>query len=188
MLKRYFELFEDVHAPGRWYLDTPIDALGQEIWTWLFRRGEPATFAEPLRIPHLRPGNPLDFSLAGATVPVIHERVAAVFAELAYSDIQLIPVSVESQAERYCILNSLRVVKCIDDAACEEVQHYTEQDGQLDLVGEYRNVVGLRIDASKVGNAKVFRPWGWPVVLVVSEEIKKALEGTGATGMKFEEV
>jgi hypothetical protein len=188
MPKRYFDLFEDVHVPGRWYLDTPIDAQGQEIWTWLFRRGEPATVAEPIRIPFFRPGRPLDFSLAGAAVPVIHERVAAVFAELASSDIQLIPVSIESQAERYFILNSLRAVKCIDDAASEEVQRYTEQDEQPDLVGEYRNVVGMKIDTSKVGAARVFRPWGWPVVLVVSEEIKEALERTGTTGAKFEQV
>jgi hypothetical protein len=188
MPKRYFDLSEDVHAPGRWYLDTPIDAQGQELWTWLFRRGEPATVEEPIRIPLFRPGKPLDFSLAGAAVPVIHERVAAVFSELAPSDIQLIPASVDSQAEKYFILNSLRVVKCIDDAACEEVLRYTEQDGQPDLVGEYRNVVGMKIDASKVGAASVFRPWGWPVVLVVSEEIKEALERTGATGAKFEEV
>src|SRR5690606_30425219 len=111
-----------------------------------------------------------------------------VFAELAPSDIQLIPVSVDSQAERYFILNSLRVVKCIDDAACKEVQRYTEQDCQPDLVGEYRNVVGMKIDASKVGATRVFRPWGWPVVLVVSEEIKEALERTSTTGIKFEEV
>jgi hypothetical protein len=82
MPKRYFELFEDVHAPGRWYLDTPIDAQGQEIWTWLFRRGEPATVAEPVRLPFLHPGKPLDFSLARAAVPMIHERVAAVLTEL----------------------------------------------------------------------------------------------------------
>jgi hypothetical protein len=188
MPKRYFDLFEDVHVPGRWYLDTPIDAQEQEIWTWLFRRGEPATVAEPIRIPIFRPGKPLDFSLAGAAVPVIHERVAAVFAELASSDNQLIPVSVESHSERYFILNSLRIVKCIDDDACEEVQRYTEQDGRPELVGEYRNVAGMRIDASKAGAARVFRPWGWPVVLVVSEEIKDALERTGTTGMKFEEV
>ncbi len=114
--------------------------------------------------------------------------MVAAFAELASSDVQFIPVRVESQAERYFILNSLRVVKCIDDASCEAVQHYTEEDGQPDLVGEYRNVVGLRIDTSKVGTTRVFRPWGWPVVLVVAAEIKEALERTGPTGMKFEEV
>jgi hypothetical protein len=46
----------------------------------------------------------------------------------------------------------------------------------------------MRIDPAKVGDAKVFRPWGWQVVLVVSEEIKEALERKGVTGASFEEV
>ena len=49
-------------------------------------------------------------------------------------------------------------------------------------------LVGMRIDKSRAGDAKIFRPWGWTVVLVVSEDIKDALERTGATGMKFTEV
>jgi len=46
----------------------------------------------------------------------------------------------------------------------------------------------LRIDKTKVGNAKVFRPEGWSGTLLVAEEIKDALERMGATGTKFEEV
>ncbi|WP_224371134.1 imm11 family protein [Hyalangium versicolor] len=188
MSKRYFDLFENVHVPARWHLDTPVDAQGQELWTWLFRQGAPASVAEPIRIPLFRPGEPLDFSLAGAAVPILHERVAKVFTSLASSDVQLIPVQVESQTTRFFILNALRVVKCIDDTASEEVQRYTPEDGQPELVGEYRNVVGMKIDPSKVGETQVFRPWGWPVVLVVSQEIKEALESMGATGTSFEEV
>jgi hypothetical protein len=46
----------------------------------------------------------------------------------------------------------------------------------------------MRINPSKVGEAKVFRPWGWDVVLIVSEDIKQALERMGATGARFKEV
>jgi coenzyme F420-reducing hydrogenase beta subunit len=46
----------------------------------------------------------------------------------------------------------------------------------------------LRIDKTRVGDAQVFRPEGWNVVLIVSERIKDALERMGATGTKFEEV
>ena len=55
-------------------------------------------------------------------------------------------------------------------------------------VGKYRDVRDLRIDKTKVGNAQVFRPEGWAVVLIVSEEIKDALERLGATGTRFQEV
>jgi hypothetical protein len=143
---------------------------------------------ERIWIPVSRPGRPLDYSVAGAAVPIVHERVAALFSRLAPDEVQLIPVRVEAQAEKYFILNALRIVRCIDDAACEEVQYWAPEDGQPDLIGEYRAVAGLRINPAKVGDARVFRPWGWPVVLIVSEELKSALDHLGAQGTKFADV
>jgi hypothetical protein len=46
----------------------------------------------------------------------------------------------------------------------------------------------MRIDPSKVGDAKVFRTWGWTVALIVSEDIKQALEAESITGTRFVEV
>jgi hypothetical protein len=188
MPQRYFELLDDLHIHGRWELAVPVDEHNERVWTWLFRRGEPAEIKGQLRVPLYGAGRPLDFSLAGAAVPIIHAKVAAILSALAASDVQLIPVKVESQTESYFILNSLRVVRCIDDAACEEVKYWSPEDGQPELVGEYRVVSGMRIASSRVGGAHIFRPWGWPVALVVSEEVKSALERVGATGTKFEEV
>jgi hypothetical protein len=188
MVTRYFKLSDDVYIPGRWELGAPLNRQGQKIWTWLFRRGEPAAVDGPIRIPLSHPGKSLDFSVAGAAVPIVHAKVAALFSELAPDAVQFIPVEVESRSEPYFILNTLRVAKCIDDAACEEVQRWTPEDGQPELVGEYRVVAGMRIDPTKVGEAKVLRPWGWPVVLLVSEDIKTALERAGVSGTSFQDV
>jgi hypothetical protein len=187
MAKRYFDLFEDVHVPGRWHLDEPVDQRGQKLGTGLFRRGEPAHVEGRLRIPLYSPGKALDFSLAGTSIPVVHARVAAVFAELAPGDVQLIPVEVEGQSEPYFLLNITRIVKCIDDETSDEVRYVTPEHGLPDQLGEYRSVIGMRIDPSKVGDAQVFRTWGW-VAIVVSEAIKEALERMGVTGTKFQEV
>lgn len=46
----------------------------------------------------------------------------------------------------------------------------------------------MRIDPAKVGNAGVFRTWGWTVALIVSEKIKEALERAGVSGMRFKDV
>src|SRR6218665_2819555 len=46
----------------------------------------------------------------------------------------------------------------------------------------------MRIDPSKVGEVKVFRLWEYPGPLIVAEDIKDALERTGATGLDFTEV
>ena len=46
----------------------------------------------------------------------------------------------------------------------------------------------MHIDPTKVDDAQVFRSWGWHVALIVSEQIKEALERAGISGMKFTEV
>ena len=189
MSNRYFDLSDDVYVPGRWDLGTPIDAQGREVDDYVFTKGEPATIEGLLRIP-LRGGDgeALDFSEAGIGVPLVSARVAAVFAELAPKDVQLIPVEVEAHAEQFYILVCTRVVKCIDDEASDEVRYWKPEDGRPEKTGRYRSVIGMRIDPAKVDDARVFRSWGWDVVLVVSEDIKEALERMGATGAKFNEV
>ncbi|QSQ27850.1 hypothetical protein JY651_24410 [Pyxidicoccus parkwayensis] len=187
---RYFNLEQNLHVPGCWYPDEPTDLQGQEIEdVWQFSEGRPLELREPLRIPLYTPGRAVDFATtAVGSTPIIHKKVASVFAELTPDGVQLFPVEVEGQPEPYFILNVTRMVKCIDEAACEEVTYWEPEDGQPEKVGTYRNVRGLRIDKSRPGDSKVFRPWGWEMVIIVSEDIKDALERTGATGMKFTEV
>ncbi|MFP2925395.1 imm11 family protein [Pyxidicoccus sp. 3LG] len=189
MATRYFRLLEDLHVPERWYLDTPLDLNGQDAGSRLFMQGVPVVVAEPLEVSLFRGGRPLDFSLADSgAVPVVHPKVASVFSTLAPMDVQLFRVEVEGQTERYSLVNVTRQVRCIDDSASERVLYWKPEDGRPDKTGKYRNVVGMRIDKERVGDAKVFRPWGWTIALVVSEDIKVALEQTGATGLKFMEV
>ncbi|WP_309891881.1 imm11 family protein [Archangium sp.] len=81
-----------------------------------------------------------------------------------------------------------QVIRCIDDARCEEVLYWLPEDERPDEVGNYRNVSGLKVDPAKIGGAHIFRPWGWLVVLIVSERVKQALEDEGVTGIQFVEV
>src|SRR6218665_243177 len=186
MAERYFDLFEDVYVPGRWHLDDPVDQGGRKL---VFTRDEPAHLKERVLIPLYSSGTALDFSfVAGTTIPVVHARVAAVLAELAPGDVELIPAEVEGEREPYFLLNITRVVKCIDDETSDEVRYVKPEHNQPEKLGQYRSVIGMRIDPSKVGDAQVFRTWGWKVAVIVSEVIKEALEGMGVTGMTFTEV
>lgn len=190
MAKRFFDLTIDVYVPGRWYLAEPTNPAGEELDDiWRFTEGRPVELRERLRVPIQRPGKPLDFTTAGAgRTPIVSERVASVFRELAPNDVQLFPVEVEGQTEPYYLLNAARTVRCIDDAACEEVRLWTPEHGQPEKVGRYRVVAGLRIDTSKVGDTRVFRTWGWRSPLIVDGELREALERTGIVGGRFDEV
>ncbi|NVI96995.1 hypothetical protein HV824_02505 [Myxococcus sp. AM009] len=190
MAKRFFDLADDMELQGRWLLGDPTSLQGQEVDDpWQFTDGCPVQVEAPLKIPINHPGRPLDFSLAGVGVtPIVHKGVAHIFAELAPDDVQLFPVDVAGQAEPYFILVATRLIRCIDDNASTEVRYWQPEDGRPEKVGEYRGVSGMRIDPAKVGGAKVFRTWGWSIALIVSEDIKEALERAGVTGCYFKEV
>ena len=187
MSRRFFDLSDDVSAPHRWHLKTPIDSQGRKVHDWDFKRGTAVSVEGRLRIPVEVAGSPLDFSEAGLSIPVVHVKVASLLSELAPNDVQLIPADIEGYPEQYLVLVATRLIRCIDDKA-SRILRWTPEDGVPHKVGAYRDVRDLRIDKEKVGNAQVFRPEGWEVALLVSGEIKDALENMGATGTRFEEV
>lgn len=99
-----------------------------------------------------------------------------------------LPVDVPGRTLDFSLAAFAAPVVHIDEMATEEVLKWTQEDGRPEKVGMYRDVWGMRIDSSRVGDAKVFRAWGWPIALIVREEIRDALERLGATGTEFQEV
>ncbi|WP_235216845.1 imm11 family protein [Archangium violaceum] len=156
--------------------------------TWRFNEGRTLEIERPIRLSMKPVGLALEFSEAMG-IPIVHQRVVSLFERLGLqNEVQFIPVEVEGQTEPWFILNALQVIRCIDDARCEEVLSWQPEDNRPDKVGQYRDVAGLRVDVEKIGGAHIFRPWGWLVVLIVSEHVKTAMEEEGITGIKFLEV
>jgi len=187
-MARYFELMDDRRSESRWHLGSPVDAQGQEIDPWQFKDGKVLELGCIPRFPLDVRGRPLDYCWAAFSIPVVHGRVVQLFARLDVREVQFIPVQVEGHDAPYFILNALRIIRCIDDARCKRVSYWTPEDEQPEKVGEYRVVAGMRIDPTQVGDARIFRPWGWPVALIISEDLKQALEAEGITGTRFVEV
>lgn len=188
MSRRFFELHDDVQVPGRWHLGMPVDARGRAVKEpERFRLGVPAQVEGRLRLPIEVAGRPLDFTEAGVRIPVVHVKVATVFAELAPDDVQLVPVGIDKHEDAYLILVATRLIRCIDEKA-SRIQRWLPEDGVPEKVGQYASVRGLRIDASQVSEARVFRPEGWPGALIISEDLRAALMSVGATGLALKEV
>ena len=187
MTKRFFRLADDLKVPHRWDLDTPKDSQGRQVDDGQFRLGLPVSTTGLLRIPVEVAGKPLDYTEAGIMIPVVHVRVASMFAELAPDDAQLIPVDVEGQSDQYLILVATRLIDCIDENA-SQFDRWTPEEGVLHRIRRYSIMYELHIDKAKAGSAKVLRCEGWTGPLIVSGEIKDALERMDATGTRFEEV
>jgi hypothetical protein len=152
-------------------------------------RGEILKWEKPLFLPIHIPGRALDFTQTAFGFIVVNSRFVSVCEQLGIQhEFQLIPARVEGQAEPYFILNPLRIVKCIDEARCEEFSYWEPRHGEPERVGHYRHVSGLKIDPEKVGDASIFRPWGWTGDLIVSERVKQAIEEEGLVRPKFIEV
>jgi hypothetical protein len=187
-MPRYYELDDDRYHPGRWHLRSPVDEYGQKINPWQFDAGHWLEPPGAIRFPVRPDGVELDFSWAAFSIVVVTRRFVRLFERLGIQEVQFLPVQVENHAGPHFILNTLRTLRCIDDARCAEVRYYKPEDGEPEKVGEYKDVRGLRIDPAKVGDARIFRPWGWSLALIVSEDLKQALEHEGITGTKFVEV
>jgi hypothetical protein len=184
----YYILKDDMRIPTRWHLRHPVDEHGQKINPWQFTEGQGLVFQGIIRFPVKPDGVTLDFTLDAFATPVVHSRFVQLFERLGVQEVQFLPVQVEGHAGPYFILNALRTFRCIDEARCEEVQHWKPEDGQPEKVGQYRYIAGVRIDPTKVEGSRIFRPWGWPLGLIVSEDLKEALEREGFTGTRFVEV
>ena len=181
----YYRMYDRMYVPGRWHLQMPVDAQGEWIDTWQFKEGRIHHPSGLIRFPVDPTGVVLEYTLSMG-IPVVHRRVVSVFERLGLDkEVQFIPAQVEGQTEPWFILNTLQVIRCIDDARCEEVSYWQPEDERPDKLGEYQNVRGLKVDPARIGPANVFRPWGWLVALLVSECVKQALEAERITGIDF---
>jgi hypothetical protein len=153
-----------------------VNEHGEEIDPWQFKKGKAVELGCVPRFPIDVPGRPLDFCWAAFSIPLVQARFVSLFERLGVRDVQFIPAWVEGHSEPSFILNALRIICCIDDARCEEVQSWMPGDSRPDKVGQYRAGHGLRIDPAKVEGACIFRPWGWTVALIISEDLKQAME------------
>jgi len=189
---RYFEIHDNVYVEGRWYLVDPVDGVGNAL-RGVFCRGKRVSVIQPVLLSHSRfakRGNPMDYTEISADVaPVVHSRIAEVFRLLAPEEVELIPARVRGFSDEFYILNVLAIRNCIDESASRDVAKYTEEDRDVfpDRIGEYASVSNMKIHKEQVAGAKMFRTWGWSA-LVVTEDIKTALERTNTTGVRFEEV
>jgi hypothetical protein len=188
---KYYEIDDDKYIPGRWYLRMPRTdeaGWGELFDVWRFKEGRYLSIEYPIRMSVKPAGIALEFSHAFG-IPVVHRRVVTLFERLGLQrEVQFIPVEVEGQMEPYFILNALQVIRCVDEARSDEVFFWRPEDGEPDKVGQYKNVRGLKVDPSRIGDANIFRPWGWRVILIVSERVKLAMDEEGISGTYVVEV
>ncbi|MDC0707677.1 hypothetical protein POL68_04275 [Stigmatella sp. ncwal1] len=173
----------------QWLIDTPTRASGEAFdEPWMFADGRVLSDPGYLKAQISHPGTKRAFIFSVIEkAPIVSEAVANVFRTMAPTDVQIFPVSIEGEPERHFVVNVTTVLDCIDEARCQEIQHYPEGSFP-EYEGEYRWIYGLRIAPSKIEGAHVFRLMKFKTAFIVSEDIKNALEQAGNLGVSFERV
>jgi hypothetical protein len=53
------------------------------------------------------------------------------------------------------------------------------------MLGRFRDVQRAVLDETKIGRTPVFRLWGWEAMVVVRDDLKRAIADAGVTGCRF---
>ena len=178
---QYFRLIDDIEIPRRQHLGEILRGIRPAVD---LLSGTRVDVSEPLSVEITHFGRPLAFYLTSFGVPVATSALCAVVSQIADPDVQVIPITVAGQGG-HSVLNCTRTVACVDDSRSEFIK-WTSGDHRPERAGEYRAIPRLVLDEERIPNDVVFfRIRGWRVVLVVSEQLKKAMLEHGCLGAKF---
>lgn len=124
----------------------------------------------------------MDYNEEGFGTPLVRKRLADAVAPIAGADIQRIPATVEGDVGEWEILNVLACVDCIDHGR-SQITYYPDNDPRYPR--KPRGVLELIISPAKASGYHMFRVSDWRVAVLVSEQVKDAVEAIGATGVQF---
>lgn len=173
----------DAARQDQWYLSNPHTS-GVELDPRVFTR---CVKVDPvpsdLVVKVGQAGSPIEFNLAAFDMPVVTKDVGELIERVAPADVQRIPALVEGTDGTYEILNVLNAVDCIDQERTRGTR-WDWSDGRPEMSGKYRMIVDLRVRSQGLQH-KIFRVAGWEIALLVTEDVKAALEAHKVSGITY---
>lgn len=182
-----YRILDDFSIKDRWHLRAPEAEDGREIDARDFLSGGQYHGPTRLRVRLRRSGQPLQFTFGDFDMPIVSREVHDRLVEFDRDSIQLIPVMIEHTSEPYWILNVLHHFKCVDEERSEFTK-WKSEDGRPEKVGQYRMFAKLVLDNERTSDAPIFRVDGWKTALIVSTDVKRAIEESNSHGVRFEPV
>jgi hypothetical protein len=125
-----------------------------------------------------------DFCFAMNFVPVVSARVADVLRRVAGDDAQLFEAEIEGRRQPRFLVNVAHARDCMDELRGKVERIPPTEMDTFPGADRYRNVWRLMVDPDRVGDHHLFRIDGYlRVCIIASEELVRALEAIGATGI-----
>jgi hypothetical protein len=138
-----------------------------------------------------------DYPFADGLLPVYSTRLKTLMQNMGVEGIQYLPLRIRrrdgaKEVDGYHIANYLNVIDCLDRE--RSVYQIWTKDNLLfwkkrpQMLGTFRDVTKAVIDSNKIGDVRVFRLWGWEMMILVREDVKRSIEGAIITGCVFREI
>ncbi len=182
----YFRLLPDVERTNAWRLGAPTDPTGAPVDPAGFTRARIYEGPEPLALPITEQGERLDFTSGFTDMLIVSPKFCRALEAVPHHSIQLLRCYIDGE-EGYRILNPLDSVRCLDERR-SVFTRWEPEAGRPEKVGDYRMVLKLALDSTRLGNRKIFRVAGWDVAVIVDSDLRDALVGSGATGLSFRSI
>lgn len=137
---------------------------------------------------------PLTDLLFDPNFHVVSPRLKALLEDLGLgSEIQFLPIRIKGEksgreVEGYSVANFLRRIPCLDLEHSIGVEFYGPDWIRPEQRGKIAGVWKAALRKEAIGDARVFRVDEWKYIVVIREDVKRAMEEAGITGCYFLEL
>jgi hypothetical protein len=180
---RFYELSFDDDLT-RWQLGLARRfADGTPVDIWAYRRCTIIESSRPVPLEVTRAGKEVDYNDTAFSATVVSERLAEIWKSFTPGRIQLLPAEIARSSSVWYVANFLDCVDCIDHAR-SRIKYCPADDPDRPL--KPRAVMRMVIDCARAEGHHLFRVVDWKVAVIVSAELREAMEERGFSGVEYE--
>ena len=176
----YYRLHETGYDETQWHISVPPIKPGETEWwdVWAFARCEFYCGETPIHgEDYDGPGRRTSFTSCEFNSYVVSKDLGEAMRAVAPDAIQLVSIQIDEEpAGEWYILNILDQVDCID------FERSKVEWGEMNREGEITCIYRLEINQEKAIGHHIFRLAQYPVQVLVSEEMAKAMNAHNYDG------
>jgi hypothetical protein len=111
----FYEAKDDMKLHGFWLLGELQTPDGQEAERWVFGRGNPADWNDPLSVKVISPGSARDLTFNTFFTLIVSANAREILNEWAPGAAQFFPVDIAGARQKFFIANIVDQVDCLDE-------------------------------------------------------------------------
>jgi hypothetical protein len=188
MPNEYFEMLDDMKLQAARLLGDLLTPDGAEVMRWDCSFGKHVDWTGPLAAKVVKDGRPLDLSSNTWRTWIVSSKAKQVIEDVAPDSVQYLPLNINNDCGLYFVANIVRRVACLDEKLTHVERRPLEDKKRPDLAGKISMLLDLHILPERANGEHLFRLEERPVHVVLSRQLKEALEQAAVSGIKFQSV